>query len=243
MPSVRSAFTPSSNSIPRMSGTRVPAGIADAGGEANDSPGSGPLSDSDMDAWMSMRLPVSTGLWRAGEVDVSDEQATIQRPTPTTTAATCKRRHDSDMSEERCISSKPSSSDDIEIERFDHQAVKPDLPQIRRPNHLGPYRAVARPRVHTLGRSALRATVIGGVRECQAAWLFGVSVREYQELEAGTNSPTVDTWDRICKLYGGQRRSWVPPQGRGWQDARAGGRARPRAGRHPQRAVQKEADK
>lgn len=129
MPSVRRAITASSNSIPRMSGTRVPAGIADAGGEANDSPGSGPLSDGDLDAWMSMRLPVSTGLWRAGEVDVSDEQPTIQKPTATVTAATCNRRHDSDMSAERCISSRPSSSDDVEIERLDPHAVKPNHPQ------------------------------------------------------------------------------------------------------------------
>ena len=41
-----------------------------------------------------------------------------------------------------------------------------------------------------------------GMRECQAAWRFGISVREYRELEAGERSPTFETWDRICKLFG-----------------------------------------
>jgi DNA-binding XRE family transcriptional regulator len=36
----------------------------------------------------------------------------------------------------------------------------------------------------------------------QAAWELGVSIREYRELEAGTRSPSFETWDRICKLYG-----------------------------------------
>jgi len=96
-----------------MSGTRVPAGIADAGGEANDSPGSGPLSDGDLDAWMSMRLPVSTGLWRAGEVD-SDEQATVDIPRATPTATTCKCGYKPDTSEGRHIS-RLSSLDDSAI--------------------------------------------------------------------------------------------------------------------------------
>jgi hypothetical protein len=39
-------------------------------------------------------------------------------------------------------------------------------------------------------------------RVCRAAWLLGVSVREYRELEAGSHWPTFETWDRICKLYG-----------------------------------------
>jgi hypothetical protein len=41
-----------------------------------------------------------------------------------------------------------------------------------------------------------------GLRVCQAAWLLGVSVREYRELEAGERFPTSDTWDRMCDLYG-----------------------------------------
>jgi hypothetical protein len=40
------------------------------------------------------------------------------------------------------------------------------------------------------------------MRECQAAWRFGVSVREYRELEAGSRFPSVDTCDRVCKLFG-----------------------------------------
>jgi hypothetical protein len=41
-----------------------------------------------------------------------------------------------------------------------------------------------------------------GMREAEAAWRFGVTVREYRELEAGTRWPTFDTFDRVCKLYG-----------------------------------------
>jgi len=36
----------------------------------------------------------------------------------------------------------------------------------------------------------------------QAAWRLGVSIREYRELEAGFRSPSFETWDPICKLYG-----------------------------------------
>jgi hypothetical protein len=41
-----------------------------------------------------------------------------------------------------------------------------------------------------------------GLRICRVAWLLGVSIGEYRELEAGTKLPAFDTWDRICKLYG-----------------------------------------
>jgi hypothetical protein len=41
-----------------------------------------------------------------------------------------------------------------------------------------------------------------GFRVCRAAWLLGINVREYREIEAGKRSPTFETWDRICKLYG-----------------------------------------
>ena len=44
-----------------------------------------------------------------------------------------------------------------------------------------------------------------GMREGEAAWRFGVSVREYRELEAGDRFPDSDTWDRICKFYGWPR--------------------------------------
>jgi DNA-binding XRE family transcriptional regulator len=36
----------------------------------------------------------------------------------------------------------------------------------------------------------------------QAAWRIGVRTPEYRELEAGTRSPSFETWDAICKLYG-----------------------------------------
>jgi transcriptional regulator with XRE-family HTH domain len=36
----------------------------------------------------------------------------------------------------------------------------------------------------------------------QAASRLGVSVREYREIEAGAHSPSFETWDRICMLYG-----------------------------------------
>ena len=41
-----------------------------------------------------------------------------------------------------------------------------------------------------------------GLRVCRAAWLIGVSVREYRELEAGERFPDFDTWRRLCELYG-----------------------------------------
>ena len=41
-----------------------------------------------------------------------------------------------------------------------------------------------------------------GLRVARASWLLGVSVREYRELEAGTRSPTFDTYSRICELFG-----------------------------------------
>ena len=41
-----------------------------------------------------------------------------------------------------------------------------------------------------------------GLRECRAAWLVGVTVREYRELEAGDRAPSMDTYRRICELYG-----------------------------------------
>ena len=54
-----------------------------------------------------------------------------------------------------------------------------------------------------------RARNCEGLRVCRPAWPLGISVREYRELEAGTRYPTFETWDRICKLYGCRRRSWV----------------------------------
>jgi DNA-binding XRE family transcriptional regulator len=41
-----------------------------------------------------------------------------------------------------------------------------------------------------------------GLRVCRAAWLIGVSVREYGEIEAGDRTPSLDVYQRICELYG-----------------------------------------
>jgi hypothetical protein len=41
-----------------------------------------------------------------------------------------------------------------------------------------------------------------GLRACRAAWLVGVTLREYREMEAGDRVPEGDVWDRLCKLYG-----------------------------------------
>jgi DNA-binding XRE family transcriptional regulator len=46
-----------------------------------------------------------------------------------------------------------------------------------------------------------------GLRVCRAAWLIGVSIREYREIEAGDRVPKLEVYRRICKLYGGRRRS------------------------------------
>ena len=41
-----------------------------------------------------------------------------------------------------------------------------------------------------------------GLRVCRAAWLLGVSVREYRELEAGERAPDSATRERLCRLFG-----------------------------------------
>jgi DNA-binding XRE family transcriptional regulator len=46
-----------------------------------------------------------------------------------------------------------------------------------------------------------RARKREGLRVCRAAWLVGVTVREYRELEAGKRWPSCDTYHRICKLF------------------------------------------
>jgi hypothetical protein len=39
-----------------------------------------------------------------------------------------------------------------------------------------------------------------GLRVCRAAWLIGVTVREYREIEAGDRTPSLDTYRRISEL-------------------------------------------
>jgi predicted transcriptional regulator len=41
-----------------------------------------------------------------------------------------------------------------------------------------------------------------GLSVGQAAWRFGVSAGAYRELEAGTRSPSFETYYRICELFG-----------------------------------------
>jgi len=41
-----------------------------------------------------------------------------------------------------------------------------------------------------------------GFRVCRAAWLIGVSVREYREIEAGDREPSLGTYERISELDG-----------------------------------------
>ena len=47
-----------------------------------------------------------------------------------------------------------------------------------------------------------RARKREGLRECRAAWLVGVSIREYREIEAGDLEPSPGTYQRISELYG-----------------------------------------
>ena len=47
-----------------------------------------------------------------------------------------------------------------------------------------------------------RARKREGLRVCRAAWLVGVGVREYREIEAGDGMPSLRTYERIAELYG-----------------------------------------
>jgi hypothetical protein len=40
-----------------------------------------------------------------------------------------------------------------------------------------------------------------GLRECRAAWLISVSVREYREIEAVERDPDFETWRRVCDVF------------------------------------------
>jgi hypothetical protein len=44
-----------------------------------------------------------------------------------------------------------------------------------------------------------------GLRVCRAAWLIGLTVREYREIEAGEVFPDFKTWERMCALFGWPR--------------------------------------
>ena len=36
---------------------------------------------------------------------------------------------------------------------------------------------------------------------CRAAWLIGVTTREYREMEAGDRMPDVQTWERMVEVF------------------------------------------
>jgi hypothetical protein len=45
-----------------------------------------------------------------------------------------------------------------------------------------------------------------GLRVSRAAWLLGLTVREYREIEAGDRLPSLDTYRRSSELYGWPQR-------------------------------------
>jgi hypothetical protein len=40
-----------------------------------------------------------------------------------------------------------------------------------------------------------------GLRECRAAWLRGVTIREYRALEAGDGANTFDLWELMVEVF------------------------------------------
>jgi hypothetical protein len=40
-----------------------------------------------------------------------------------------------------------------------------------------------------------------GLRECRAAWLLGLTVREYRQLEAGDAWISSDLWERMVEVF------------------------------------------
>jgi hypothetical protein len=40
-----------------------------------------------------------------------------------------------------------------------------------------------------------------GLGECRAAWLLGLTVREYRALEDGDATITSDLWDRMVEVF------------------------------------------
>jgi hypothetical protein len=42
-----------------------------------------------------------------------------------------------------------------------------------------------------------------GLRECRAAWLLGLTVRQYRQLEAGEDAVLVaEVWERMVEVFG-----------------------------------------
>jgi len=40
-----------------------------------------------------------------------------------------------------------------------------------------------------------------GLRVCRAAWLIGVTTREYRAMESGDRMPDVQTWERMVEVF------------------------------------------
>ncbi len=40
-----------------------------------------------------------------------------------------------------------------------------------------------------------------GLRECRAAWLLGLAVREYRVLESGDATVMSDLWERMVEVF------------------------------------------
>ena len=53
-----------------------------------------------------------------------------------------------------------------------------------------------------------------GLRVCRAAWLVGVTVREYRELEAGDRVPEFEVWDRWGHILKGMAGTTTRRHGR-----------------------------
>jgi predicted transcriptional regulator len=47
-----------------------------------------------------------------------------------------------------------------------------------------------------------------GLRICRAAWLLGVTVREYREIEAGDRVPDGPTFERMVEVFGWPTSRW-----------------------------------
>ncbi len=48
-----------------------------------------------------------------------------------------------------------------------------------------------------------------GLRECRAAWLLGITVRQYRQLESGDDAFLVaEVWERMVDVFG-----WPQPLG------------------------------
>ena len=59
-----------------------------------------------------------------------------------------------------------------------------------------------------------RARKREGLRVCRAAWLVGIRVREYREIEAGERTASLGTYERICELFGWLQTVAGDPRGR-----------------------------